>query len=135
MTSSETLHRSITLKKAPAAFLPLPLFTPVIIVIIIIIIIIIIIPSRSLVFSHLAYLAKPLSLPPFPNLPLTSINLPSHLPTHPNHNITHRPLAPHTRVLNLSHHIHALGHSAENNVFVVEEGGGDRDDEELGAVC
>lgn len=37
--------------------------------------------------------------------------------------------------LHLAHDVHAVRDAAEDDVLVVEEGGGDRGDEELAAVC
>lgn len=81
------------------------------------------------------------SLPSFPLYmsipPPLKINhhIPSHLPTLRNHHIERRFLASHARILDLAHDLHAVGDAAEDDVFVVEERGGDGADEELGAVC
>ena len=71
-----------------------------------------------------------------PSIPLKKLSLFSfsHLPAHTDHHVARRPLAPHARILHLPHHVHAIDHLAEDDVFVVQERGRDGADEELGAV-
>lgn len=58
----------------------------------------------------------------------------SHLPTLRHHDIERGTLAADARALDLAHDVHAIGDAAEDDVFVVQERGGDGADEELGAV-
>ena len=58
----------------------------------------------------------------------------SHLPTLRHHDIERGTLAADARALDFPHDVHAVGDAAEDNVFVVQERGGDGADEELGAV-
>ena len=58
----------------------------------------------------------------------------SHLPTLRHHDIERGTLAADARALDLAHDVHAVGDAAEDDVFVVQERGGDGADEELGAV-
>ena len=58
-----------------------------------------------------------------------------HLTALSNHNITNRlTLLLNARILNLLDDIHAVDNFAEDDMFVVEEGGGNGGDEELAAV-
>lgn len=60
-----------------------------------------------------------------------------HLPTFSDNNIQVRnvpPLLARPGHLDLAHHVHAIPDTAEDDVFVVEEGGGDGGDEELASV-
>ncbi len=58
----------------------------------------------------------------------------SHLATLRDGDILIRLLPRRARVLDLPHDVHAVGHLAEDDVFVVEEGCWDGGDEELAAV-
>ena len=58
----------------------------------------------------------------------------SHLPTLRHHDIERGTLAADARALDFPHDVHAVGDAAEDDVFVVQERGGDGADEELGAV-
>lgn len=51
-----------------------------------------------------------------------------------DNNVGSRLLAPKSGILDLANDIHAVDDFAKDDVLVVEEGGGDRGDEELGAV-
>ena len=59
----------------------------------------------------------------------------SHLSTHADHHVTHRPLGPGPRILNLPHHVHAVNDLSKDYVFVVEEGGRSGGDEELRTIA
>lgn len=61
-----------------------------------------------------------------------------HLPTHTDNHIQVRDILasiPRFRILHLPQDIHALYHLSEHDVFPIQEGGGDRGDEELRAVA
>lgn len=61
--------------------------------------------------------------PPVPSFPLVPFH-PSHLhlPAHGHHDLARRPLASGPRILHLAYHVHAVEDTAEDDVFVVEEG-------------
>lgn len=69
-----------------------------------------------------------------PRTPLPLYTQTSHLATHGNHHVADRFLVACPRVLHLAHNVHAVDDFAEDDVLVVEKGGWDGRDEELGTV-
>jgi len=59
----------------------------------------------------------------------------SHLSTHTDHHVAHRPLGTGTSILNLPDHVHSVDDLSKDNVFVVQKGGRSGGDEELRAIA